>query len=193
MRNAGLHGPAIGRRGFLALGGAGLAGAAVAGCGTEKEGASPERDVELLGDALAAERALARTYRFAEQTAAEQDAAVLSQFRRAAEAHSSELSGLIEDQGGAAEAGEMESGGGTESALEGAVADLGTAIGAYREAAALLSTRNLKRTAYELLADDAAQLAALHRLVGEREAPEAFVTGGEEPPLVSPEPVEEDE
>ncbi|MGH2955029.1 MAG: hypothetical protein ACRDK9_13635, partial [Solirubrobacterales bacterium] len=82
---------------------------------------------------------------------------------------------------------------GAESAVGAAILDLGTAIAAYREAAAMLSEPEQRRTAMSFLAEDAAELVVMRGVRGDEPVPVPFVTGAEEEPLVELEPVEEDE
>jgi hypothetical protein len=190
-----MHAPgiAISRRALLAGGGGGIAAAAVAACGTEAEDPSTTRDVELLGAAVAAERALTETYGFAADSVGGSVAPALRQFAAASERRVEELTTLLEEQGGTADDVADNPPNDAESAVEAATLDLQDALAAYREAAGLLSEEAHRRTALGYMAEDAAELTLLQDVLGEPEAPQPFVTGGEERPLVAPGPIEEDE
>jgi hypothetical protein len=190
-----MHEPgiAVRRRTLLAAGGAGVAATALAACGTEAEDPSAERDVELLGAAVAAERALSRTYGFAIDSAGGSLARALTRFSRASEQRLGELTAMLERQGGSAQEAGAAAPAQAESAIEAAKLELEQALSAYREAAALLSVEEQRRTVLSFMADDAAELAVVGDVLGDREAPDPFVTGGDGRPLVTSEPVEEDE
>lgn len=173
----------ISRRGFLALGATGAAGVAVAGCGTEEDPRGEGRDGELLGAALAAESALTEAYQAARGELPAPARDVLNRARNASADRSAELEGLVEEVGGSA----GDAPGVETSGVEGAVAAANLAIAAYREAAGLLSTAELRRTATSSLAQVAGEQETLRILGGEEPAPQAFVTGFDEPPLGSTE------
>jgi hypothetical protein len=177
----------ITRRRLLAASGAGLAGtgaaAALSACGTEIEDPSAERDVELLNAALAAQSAVVSAFEI-------EDARLLGPVQGFAEEASrqvQELGRAIEGAGGTA-AETDESPPEAESPTEAAALALEDAIAAYHAAAGALSTAGLNRMVLEFIAADAAQLAALRGELGEDQAPEPFVTGLDEPPLVATEP-----
>lgn len=170
----------ISRRGFLALGATGAAGVAVAACGAEEDPRGEGRDGELLGAALAAEISLTDSYASALGTVDARDQKVVTQCRDASADRAGELGPLVEDAGGSPT---EDSGGVATKGLEGAIAAADLAIAAYREAAGLLSTAELRRTATSSLAQVAGEQGALRTLGGEEPAPQAFVTGLDEPPL----------
>jgi hypothetical protein len=179
----------ITRRRLLASSGAGLAGAGavtlLAACGTDEEEPSAERDAELLNTALEAQTTVSQLYGDAEGLAGP-DAQAIDAFGKEADDQLRRLRESIEGAGGtpsdtAAEAPQA------ESPLEAIALALTNAIGAYRAAVGDLSTSSLRATVLELGATDAAQLAAVRGLLGEDQAPVAFVTGLDEPPLVAEE------
>ena len=183
----------IRRRSLLAAGGGGIAAAALAACGTEAEEPSRERDAELLSAAVAAEGTLAETYGFAADTTTGSGEAAVRAFARASERRHGELSDLLDQQGGSADEVEPSPPTGAESGVGAAIVALESTIAVYRQAAGLLSEPGQRRTAMAFLGEDAAELAVMRGLRGEDEAPEPFVTGSEERPLVAPGPVEEDD
>jgi hypothetical protein len=171
----------ITRRRLFAVSGTGGAAAILAACGAAEDQASPERDVELLNTALAAEATVASMYA-ALPAGSGPGGEALDVFGQQASAQVERLKKAIEDAGGTPEEtkGQAPT---AESAVEALTLALNNAIAAYHDAVGDLSTPPLRRTVYELVAADAAQLAALRGLLGSEQAPEAFVTGGDEPPL----------
>jgi hypothetical protein len=176
----------ITRRRLLASSGAGLAGtgaiAALSACGSEEEDPSPERDVELLNAALAAQTTVVSAYEFG----GEQSLEPIRVFAEDASNQVQQLTEAIETAGGtpAEPDGNPPE---AESAVEAATLALNDAIAAYHAAAGDLSTSELNGMVLEFITADAAQLAALRGELGEEQAPQAFVTGLEEPPLVATE------
>jgi Ferritin-like domain len=178
----------ITRRRLFALSGAGLAGggaAVLSACGDSLEEPSAERDVELLNAALAAQRTMAAAYQTAEEfdllSAGAGDA--VNAFSKDATAQVRRLEAAVESAGGTPLDDESAPPA-AENPLESIALALNDAIAAYRAAAGALSTPGLNRTALELMATDAAQLAALRGELGENQAPQPFVTGLDDPPLV---------
>lgn len=176
----------ITRRRLLATTGAGIAGggaAVLSACGSDADEPSAERDVELLQAALDAEGAVARLYELAAGQRLDREAAdAVAAFGSQASAQLKRLTDAIESAGG-----EPAKPGGSpaaaESVVEAIALALDEAIAAYHSAVGKLSTVELRRTAFELMNADAAQLAAIRGLLGEEQAPEPFVTGGDERPL----------
>jgi hypothetical protein len=183
----------ITRRRLLAASGAGLAGtgaaAALSACGTEIEDPSAERDVELLNEALAAQGAVAAAYDLAQDfdllTSGAGDA--VAAFSKEATTQARRLQAAVESGGGTPSEDEPQAPE-AENPLESITLALNDAIAAYHAAAGALSTAELNRMVLEFVAADAAQLAALRGELGEDQAPEPFVTGLDEPPLVATEP-----
>jgi hypothetical protein len=177
----------ITRRRLLAISGAGLAGggaaAALAACGTEVEEPSTERDVELLNAALEAERAVAELYKSpASLSGAGAEAA--NSFRAEAEDQVDELTEAIETAGGTPSETQPETPE-AESVIEAGVLALENTIAAYHAAIGDLSTADLRAMVLGFVATNAAQMAALRGVLGEEQAPEPFVTGLDERPLVA--------
>jgi rubrerythrin len=173
----------ITRRRLFAVSGAGGAAAVLAACGTAEEEASPERDVELLQAALDAEGGVERLYRTATEQSLDADArATVQAFGVTAREHVDRLRKEIEGAGGTPVESSADVPAG-ENVLDALTVALTDAIAAYHDAVGELSSAPLRRTVYELLAADAAQLAAIRGLLGSEQAPEAFVTGRDEPPL----------
>jgi hypothetical protein len=177
----------ITRRRLLASTGAGLAGAGAIGvlsaCGSEEEEPSAERDVELLNAALEAQRTVASMYESL-PAAAGPGGLTLDAFSETASAQVDELTTAIDDAGGSPSDTEQNPPE-AESATEALTLALNDAIVAYHAAAGDLSTPELNGMALEFIAADAAQFAALRGELGEEQAPVAFVTGLDEPPLVA--------
>src|SRR5918996_6016558 len=153
----------ITRRRLFAASGAGLAGsgaiAALSACGESVEEPSTERDVELLNAALAAEATVAGMYEDL-PAAAGPDAEAFDAFAEQAATQVERLTTAIEDAGGTPSEGNG-SPPEAESAVEALTLALNPAIAAYHDAAGALSTPELNRLVLELMAADAAQLAAL--------------------------------
>jgi hypothetical protein len=180
----------ITRRRLLATSGAGLAGTGavtlLAACGTDEEEPSAERDAELLNTALEAQATVAQLYSDTPASQEGSTARALDTFSKEADDQLRRLRESIEGAGGtpsdtAADAPQA------ESQLEALALALTTAIGAYNAAVGDLSSSSLRATVLELGVADAAQLAAIHGLLGEEQAPTAFVTGLDEAPLVAEE------
>ena len=178
----------ITRRRLLATTGTGIAGTGavtlLAACGTDDEEPSAERDAELLNTALEAQASVAELYGAAKGAAP--DAEAIAAFSKEADTQVQRLREAIEGVGGTpsdtvADAPQA------ESPVEAAAGALTAAIAAYHAAVGDLSTSNLRATVLELAAADAAQLAAIRGLLGEDQAPQAFVTGLDEAPLVAEE------
>jgi hypothetical protein len=178
----------ITRRRLFAVSGAGLAGggaaAVLSACGTEEEEPSAERDVELLNAVVAAQASVAELYKTALAQRLESDAdAAIEAFDFEAGRQLARVREAIQGAGGTpADADENPPE--AESVVEALTVALRLAIAACHDAAGELSTPELNRTVLELVATDAAQLAALRGLLGEEQAREPFVTGLDEPPLV---------
>jgi rubrerythrin len=175
-------GPAIRRRGFLAMGGAGLAATALAACGAEEEEPTSDRDVEILSAALVGEENAASALKVAEREAEGDEAKLITALVGQADDHVARLESALSDLDATPE-GEFElfSGGDLNAALAAAIEQTNRAISAYRRGAAEL-TEDRRAEAIELMAADGARFAAIAQLVGEQPAPYAFVTGGAEPP-----------
>lgn len=164
--------PSLSRRGFLVLGGTGAAGVALSACGSQADPRAEGDDPNLLATAIEAETA----YGEAATGSADQQG-VSAEIAKASRARLDELRSLTEGSGAAAAASSQGS-----NVSDQAMA----AIAAYRAGARLLSTTDLRATAAQLLAQVAAELAALRELDGESPAvPYAFVTGLPEPPLAT--------
>ena len=171
----------LSRRGFLAVGGSGVAGDALAACGTSVETRDSGHDTELLDAALSAETTLQATAAAAAQTPTEAQAEheLIEAIASASKARAEKLRTLGEGASG----GQGSSEGDTMADLARASAD---AIAAYRPAAGQLSTADLRTTAITYLAQSAAELAGMRGLLGEDPAPQPFVTGGAEKPFAEP-------
>jgi hypothetical protein len=175
----------ITRRRLFAVSGTGGAAAILAACGTAEEEPSPERDVELLQGALDAEAAVESLDRTAAGQSLEAEAsAAVKAFGATTKDHVGQLRKAIEGAGGTPAESQAKAPAG-ENVLDALSVALTAAIAAYHGAVGDLSTPPLRRTVFELLAADAAQLAAIRGLLGSEQAPEAFVTGGDQPPLTA--------
>jgi hypothetical protein len=171
----------LSRRGFLAVGGSGVAGAALAACGTSVETRDSDHDTELLDAALDAEATVEATATAAAKTPTEAQAEheLIEAIASASNARAEKLRTLGEGTSG----GQASAAGDTLADLARASAD---AVAAYRPAAGQLSTPQLRTTAITYMARSAAELAGLRGLLGEDPAPQPFVTGGAEKPFVEP-------
>jgi hypothetical protein len=179
----------ITRRRLLATSGAGLAGTGavtlLAACGTDEEEPSAERDVELLNTALEAELAVADLYRSPPSLSMEGAEAATS-FGAEAKRQVQQLTEAIEAAGGTPSESAQEVPQ-AESVIEAGALALNSAIAAYHSAAGALSTPELNRMVIEFVTANAAEVAALRGVLGEDQAPQAFLTGLDEAPLVAEE------
>ncbi len=162
----------VSRRGLFLIGGSGAAGAMLAGCGGSTDDPRAEgRDPELLATALAAETVLGEAYAVGGEGGAPAPVtAAIESFIAASRKRAERLAGLLEQAGGEAQE--------TDTPAPGTEIEQGNAaIAAYRTAAGLLSTAQLRGTAIAFLAAVAAELAVMSDLAGDDPAPRAFVTG----------------
>lgn len=166
--------PKLTRRGLLAVGGAGAAGLAVAGCGTEDDPRAEGRDGEILDSAATAEASLGAIYDGADAGA--EGNAALQQFRDASSARLDEL-----DKLGATAADAADS----EVTVDAAIAAADPAIAAYREGAGFLSSTDMRATVTAFLAQISSEQATLRGLLGDDQSPRPFVTGLKEDPYVA--------
>ncbi|HEY8001747.1 MAG: hypothetical protein ACHQJ5_09435 [Vicinamibacteria bacterium] len=173
----------VSRRGFLALGGTGAAGVALAACGTAADPRADASADQLTEAEASAETALAAAYGAAASALAQgEERAALEDFAAAAAKRAGEFGG------GSAQAGETPpADGGPDSpeALDGAIRAANKAIAAHREAAGLLDAVDGRTLASSSMIACAAELAAVSHFAGKPEAPLAFVTGGTEAPFES--------
>lgn len=175
-------GPAIRRRGFIALGGAGVAAAALSACGTEVEEPSDERDIEILAAALVGEENAASALKVAQERASGDELTTVRALTDAAEANATRVQELLADLDATPE-GEFEifDGGDLKAALRAASEQTNHAVAAYARGAGQL-TEEFRADAIALIVSDGARLAVIAELLGTEPAPFAFVTGlGEEP------------
>ncbi len=165
------------RRGFLALGGAGAAAAALSACGTELEEPNDERDIEILAAALVGEENAASALKAAQEEAAGAELETVRALANGAEANATRLQDLLAELNATPE-GEFEifDGAGLDAALHAATEQTNAAVAAYTRGAGEL-TEDFRGDAIELSAADGARLAVLAELLGTEPAPFAFVTG----------------
>jgi hypothetical protein len=170
----------VSRRGFLALGGTGAAGVALAACGTAADPRADASPDQLTAAEASAETALAAAYAAAASAFGQgEERATLEDFAAAAAKRAGEFGG------GSAQAGETPTpDGGPDSpeALDGAIRAANSAIAAHREAAGLLDAVDGRTLASSSMIACAAELAAVNHFAGKPEAPLAFVTGGNQAP-----------
>ena len=157
------------RRGFLVLGGSGVAAVALGACGSEEDPRGEGEDPELIATAIGAENA----YGLAARTFADQQG-VSAEIEQQSKARRQELESLEYDESGGSQTD-------SENVNEAAVA----AIAGYRQLARLGSSEDLRATGARFLAQIAGELATLRELQGDDEVPYAFVTGLDEEPLES--------
>lgn len=178
----------ITRRRLIAISGVGLAagGTALAGCGGDgREEPSAQRDVELLQPALDAEATLSGLYRLARRQQLDPPVAeAIDAFDQRSSRHRRQLARRIEDAGGTPAEPDTRAPAG-ESVIEAIGIALGDALAAAHRIVGGLSSPEARRTIYEVMTADAAQLAVIRGILGEVQAPVAFVTGGPEPPLTT--------
>lgn len=181
-------GSAIRRRGFLVLGAGGAAGL-LAACGKEVAEPSSSRDVDLLNDALAGETNATSALEDAIKLAHGADLETIKALRDQASANADRVQGQLSKLNAASTGASNPPQASTlEDALNAAIDQTGSAVEAYRTGAGLFTTEELKSVAMQLVVADGARLAMLNELLGQDEAPYAFVTGGTEPPYQSVEP-----
>jgi hypothetical protein len=182
-------GPALRRRGFLALGAAGGAAGLLAACGKEVPEPSSDRDASLLSDALVGETnatsALGDAVKLAKGAEVETIKALRDQASENSNRVQAQLSKLNAQPSGEFQRATASS---LDGALNTAIEQTDAAVEAYRTGAGLFTTEQLKSEAIQLAIADGARLAMLNQLLGKDEAPYAFVTGGTQPPYQSVEP-----
>jgi rubrerythrin len=184
----------ISRRTFIGLSGAGLAGPAVllGGCGSGEDAStdvsgSPEEDIDLLGTALELERSAAVAYERGAELLAGEALELAQQFAGQEREHADVLVDAIEKLGGTpaeelsdddyAEqlgVGKLKS---QEDVFTFGVDLENTEITTYNDAVAKLSTPEIRRTVYTIVANEAQHLTVLLGELGEPQVPDAFVTG----------------
>ena len=166
------------RRGLLVLGGAGAAGAALAGCGEATE-PRDDADPQALTQAQAeAETNLSGAYVIAAQVTNGAQSAALESFAEAATRRAAEF-------GTSTSPPEPDGGPDAPEALSACQHLANVAIAAHLEAAGLLDEVADLAVASSALAACAAELAAVNGFAGDPEAPSSFVTGGAEKPYES--------
>ena len=175
--NSPRNGVPIRRRGFLALGGAGVAAAALSACGTEVEEPNDERDIEILADALVGEENAASALKAAQEEASGDDLAAVRRLAEAADRHATRLQDLLAELNATPE-GEFDifRGGDLDEALRRAGEETNRAVAAYARGAGQL-TEDFRADAMELMVADGARLAVLAQMLGTEPAPYAFLTG----------------
>ncbi|HEX2128808.1 MAG TPA: hypothetical protein VHF58_06285 [Solirubrobacterales bacterium] len=170
------------RRGFFALGGAGVAAAALSACGTEAEEPNDERDIEIFAAALVGEENAANALKAAEREATGADADTVRALAQQAEDHATRLQELLADLDATPEgAFEILRDVSLDEALQAATDQTNHAVAAYARGAGQL-TEEFRADAIELAAADGARLAVLAGMLGADPAPFAFVTGREAEP-----------
>jgi len=157
----------LSRRGFIVLGGTGAAGIALASCGEEVDPRAEGRDDELLTAALSAEMGLQSAY-------AGGGLAGITPTNPITDTQDERVARL-EDLGATAASSDAAAAGDVIAASDAAIA-------AYRELAGIGSTIEIRSAATQGLAEIAAVLAAARLEAGDDPAPDAFVTGGVDPP-----------
>jgi hypothetical protein len=165
----------VSRRGFIALGGTGAAGAVLAACGEETDPRETGDDNQLTAAEAEAEQRLAAAYDLAASTVQGSERAALTTFAEAATARSNEFGG------GSAQAG-ADGGPDSGEALSACINLANAAIAAHRAAVTGLDSIAGRGLATSALVACAAELAAVSGFAGEPEVPRAFVTGGSEEP-----------
>jgi hypothetical protein len=163
--------PKLTRRSLFAVGGAGAASLAVAGCGAEDDPRAEGRDGELLTAAANAEALLGAVY------ASEAEASVAKTLEDASSARVAELKRL-----GVAH---PEATASAENDPRGQIGAADNAIAAYREGVRFFSKTELRATAIQFLTQVAGEQAALRALQDEDPSPRPFVTGESEEPYVA--------
>jgi hypothetical protein len=188
----------ITRRRLVTTSGAGLAagGAAalISACGGDgREAPSAQRDAELLQRPLAAEATLSALYRRAQRQPLDPPVGeAMEAFGTQASGHERQLARQIEAAGGTPGDPDTDPPA-AESVVEAIRIALDDAIAAAHGIVGDLSSPPARRTVYEVMTADAAQLAAVRGVLGEEQVPTSFVTGGPQPPLSTEEDSSGDE
>lgn len=176
------------------LAAAGGSMAFVAACGDDDDDAGgadrtdttgTEGDVALLNDVLRLEQAAIAAYGMAAAPLEGEALAAARRFREHEREHAAGLEEAIRELDGAPvrprtdeeyaqDFPELSS---REGALRFAVDLESTAVAAYIDALPKLSTGELRQTAAAILSNEAEHIAVLLGLLGEQQAPDAFVTG----------------
>jgi hypothetical protein len=162
------------RRGLFAVGGAGAAGLAVAGCGAEDDPRAEGRDGELLTAAANAEALLGAVYATPELVG---DQALAKALGDASATRVAELKRL-----GVAH---PEASASAEDYPRGVIGAADNAIAAYREGVRFFSKIELRATAIQFLTQVAGEQAALRATQNRDPSPRPFVTGEAEQPYVA--------
>jgi hypothetical protein len=163
------------RRGLFAVGGAGAASLAVAGCGTEDDPRAEGRDADLLDTAMSAEAILKQAYGTITGSGDEQT--VGRQFTQASSARVDELESIA---GGPAKASAS-----VADYPNGTIDAQASAIAAYRDLVRFGSKTDLRSTAIQFLTQVAGEQATLRALQDQDPSPVAFVTGLKEEPYIA--------
>jgi hypothetical protein len=159
--------PSLTRRGLFAVGGAGAASLAVAGCGSEDDPRDGTSDAEVLDAAANAEALLGAVYDSNDSTA--EDLALAKQFGEASSARVDELEKLG--------ASSPKASASVEDYPAGAVQAQDNAIAAYRQLMRLGSKSELRAPAIEFLTEVSAEQAVARGLQDDDQSPQPFVTG----------------
>ena len=178
----------------LFLGASGLAASsslALAACRAEETSTevhgSTEEDIELLNGALELEFAAVAAYAIGAEQLDGEARELAEQFAEQEREHADELEMLVSELGGSPVSGfsheryrrrlgldELES---ADEVLTFLVDLENGAIGTYNDAVTKLSTPELRRTAFSIVANEASHLTVLLGQLGELQVPDAFVTG----------------
>jgi hypothetical protein len=167
--------PNLTRRGLFAVGGAGAASLAVAGCGSEDDPRAEGRDGELLELAANAEAYLTSVYK--SELAGSAEAGVSHQLIDASSKRVDELESL---SGGPAKA-ELS----VEDLPRGVADGQSLVISRYRDCVRFCSTTEQRSTAIQFLTQVAGEQATVRGLQNQDVSPEPFVTGQSEAPYVA--------
>jgi hypothetical protein len=178
----------ITRRRLIAASGATLAAggaaATLTACGGDgRTEPSAERDIELLQRALDAQASVSDLYRVARRQALDPPVVnAIETFDRRSSRNQRQLALRIEDAGGTPAEPDIRTPA-AESVVEAIGIALDDAIAAEHGIVGHLSSPAARRTVYEAMTSDAAQLAAFRGILGEVQVPAAFVTGDSQPHL----------
>ena len=154
----------IPRRDFFALGGAGIAVGALAGCGSNTEEPSESRDIELLTTALVGEENAATALQTAEGELKGEKLELVKALNSAASERAAELQDLVAQLRDTSPEGDFGvDGSGRDAALEAAVEGTNAAIAAYRLGAGHFSTEELRNDAITAIGPAAMRVPTTRR------------------------------
>lgn len=174
----------VSRRRFFAMSGVGVAGgsaAFLAACGDDDQGGVKASDVEILNNALALEFTSVKAYEAGAPLLKGELKDVGETFLAQEQEHVDGLTAAVNDLGGTAavakDAYDFPSLRTQKDVLTFANELENKAVAAYVDAVPKLSTGDLRRTVYTIVATEAEHISVLLGALKQPQVPQAFVTG----------------